>query len=75
MRITIDRFEGGFAVCEKEDRTMLNVKRDKLPANAKAGDVLIIKGDTIKIDTTSTAKRKRVVEKLMDNIFQDDNKQ
>jgi len=74
MRAVIDRFEGDFAVCEKEDRTMLNVKRSKLPANAKEGDVLIIEGDTIKIDAAETAKRKKAVEKMMENIWQDNDK-
>lgn len=74
MRAVIDRFEGDFAVCEKEDRTMLNVKRNKLPANAKEGDVLIIEGDTTRIDSTETTKRKKATQKLMENVWQDKDK-
>ncbi len=73
MRVVIDRFEGEFAVCEKEDRTILNVKRNKLPAEAKESDVLLIDGDTINIDTAETAKRKKLVEKLVENIWHDNN--
>lgn len=71
MRVVIDRFEGDFAVCEKEDRTMLNVKRSKLPANIKESDVLIIDGDTIKIDPAETAKKRGVTDKLVENLWND----
>jgi hypothetical protein len=68
MKVVIDRFEGYFAVCEKEDRTMFNINRGKLPSQTKEGDVLIIEGDTITIDKGETAKRKNAAEKLMDDI-------
>lgn len=71
MRVIIDRFEGDFAVCEKEDRTMLNIKRNKLPANAKEGDVLIIEGDSIKIDATETEKKKKFADKLAEKLGRD----
>ena len=74
MRVIIDRFEGDFAVCEKEDRTMLNVKREKLPPDAKEGDALIIDGDIISIDIAETAKRKNIVRKLFADLFQNKDK-
>ncbi len=74
MRVVIDRFEGDFAVCEKEDRTMLNIKRGKLPASANEGDVLIIDGEMIEIDVAETAKKKQFVEKLAEDIWRDSNK-
>jgi hypothetical protein len=70
MMVVIDRFEGDFAVCEKEDRTMFNIKRNKLPNNAKEGDVLIIQGDLITINITETARRKKFAQELADNISQ-----
>ena len=70
MKVIIDRFEGDFAVCEKADRTMLNIKRDKLPVDAKEGDALIIEGDVISIDVAETKKRKNTVNKLFSNLFQ-----
>ena len=54
MKVIIDRFEGGFAVCEKADRTMVNVKRTQVPPEAKEGDTLIIDGDSIIIDPSTT---------------------
>ena len=74
MRVIIDRFEGGFVVCEKEDRTMLNIKREKLPPDAIEGDALIIEGDTIIIDIANTEKRKNIVRKLFADLFQNKDK-
>ena len=69
MKVVIDRFEGDFAVCEKDDRSMINIKKDKIPKGAKEGDVLDINGDTITIDRIETAKRKESVKKLMDELW------
>ncbi len=69
MKVTIDRFEGNFAVCEKADRTMIDIPKDKIPPEAKEGDILIIEGDTIKIDTGGTAKRKKSIDKLMNDLW------
>jgi hypothetical protein len=57
MKLTIDRFEGGFAVCEKEDRTALYVSRRELPIDAKGGDVFIVGDDNTEIETAKTAQR------------------
>jgi hypothetical protein len=69
MKVTIDRFEGNFAVCEKADRTMIDIPKDKIPPEAKEGDILIIEGDTIKIDTGGTSKRKKSIDKLMNDLW------
>ena len=69
MKATIDRFEGDFAVVEKPDRTMMNIRLSKLPASAKEGDVLNIEGDTITIDSTETAKRKKAAEDLVKELW------
>jgi hypothetical protein len=70
MRVIIDRFEGDFAVCEKEDRKMMNIKRDRLPPDAKEGDALIIEGDMITIDHAETTRRKNIVSKLFSGLFE-----
>jgi hypothetical protein len=69
VKVIIDRFEENFAVCEKADRTMLNINKDRLPAGAKEGDILIIEGDNIRIESSETAERKKAVEELMDRLW------
>lgn len=69
MKVIIDRFEGEYAVCEKDDRTMINIKKNKLPADVEEGDVLVINGDSITIDAVETMKRKRKSRHLMDGLF------
>jgi Protein of unknown function (DUF3006) len=74
MKVVIDRFEGDFVVCEKEDRTMLNINKRDVPVDSKEGDVLDIDGDIIKIDSAETRKRKKSVQELSDNLWQDNDK-
>ena len=69
MKLIIDRFENNYAVCEKEDRTMINIEKSKLPENAKEGDVLIIKNDKIIIDYEETSKRKKIIENLTKDMW------
>ncbi len=69
MQVIIDRFEGNFAVCEKPDRSMLNIPRNKLPAKAREGDVLIIEGDHIRLDSTATSERKKAIEEKMKDLW------
>jgi len=45
MKVIIDRFEGDYAVCEKEGRTMVDIERNKIPAEAKEGDALLVEDD------------------------------
>lgn len=69
MQFIIDRFEGGFAVCEDENRKMVNIERSKLPPEAREGDILYVDGAEYKIDTAATDARKQEVKKLMDDIW------
>lgn len=69
MKVVIDRFEGHYAVCEKENREMIDIKRDIIPKEAKESDVLDIKGDVIVIDVNETEKRKKDIEELTKDIW------
>jgi hypothetical protein len=71
MKVIVDRFEGDFAVCEKDDRTTINIKKDRLPAHTREGDVLIVEGNAIRIDSTETAKRKAAADQLMKDLWKD----
>jgi aminoglycoside N3'-acetyltransferase len=70
MKVTIDRFEGQYAVCEKQDRTMVDILKDKLPLGIKEGDVLNIQGEIITFDTVETEKRKKHIEALTEDLWQ-----
>jgi len=69
MKVIIDRFEGDFAVCEKEDRKMIDIERNKVPSTAKEGDVLNIINDRITIDHDETEKRKKEIEELTKDLW------
>lgn len=70
MIAVIDRFEGDFAVCECEDKTILNINVNKLPENVCEGDVLVIDGANISIDYEETKKRKQEIEVLMEDLWE-----
>ncbi len=65
MYITIDRFEGQYAVAELEDGTLLNVPRRLFPA-AKEGDVV-----RINVDPEKTQAKRNEVKNLTDKLFRD----
>jgi len=65
MKVTIDRFEGSFAVVELEDRTMANIPSVLLPT-AKEGDVI-----NITIDLKETQARKKKLKKMLDDLLAD----
>lgn len=69
MKVIIDRFENDFAVCEKEDRTMINIKKTKLPQQAKEGDILNIIDDEISVDIAETEKRKKEIEESTKDLW------
>ena len=69
MKVVIDRFEGEYAVCEKDDRTMINIQKSNLPSDVEEGDVLVINGDIITIDAVETQKRKKESRQLLDGLF------
>lgn len=69
MYLIVDRIEGNYAVCEKEDRTMIELRLDLLPYGIKEGTVLNIKDGKIFIDEVQTLNKKRAAQKLLDNLF------
>jgi hypothetical protein len=71
MEAVIDRFEEKFAVCEREDGTMININKSLIPIEAKEGDVLIIDGDNIQIGINETLKRKKEIEILTKDLWEE----
>jgi hypothetical protein len=66
MKLTIDRFEGSFAVIELENSEMVNVPRVIIPADAKEGSVLVIE-----VDAKETEVRLSRAAELMKKVWLD----
>lgn len=77
----IDRFEGGFAICEdmadgkpkkKKDMHYYGIALNELPEGAKEGDVLVI-GDNgaLKIDAAATKARREKIRQLQEKVWED----
>ena len=71
QRLIIDRFEGKYAVCEKEDRSIMNIIVSSLPQGAVEGSCLILNEDgSILLDNEEFRKRKYNINKLMEDLFE-----
>jgi len=70
MKVIIDRFEGNYAVCEKEDRSMIDIDKSRIPIGAKGGDVLYIENDKISIDNKATSDRKKHIEEITKDLWE-----
>lgn len=70
MKGIIDRFEGNFAIVERDDGKMKNISIDLIPIEAKEGDVLIFMNKEIIIDKVETFNRKEKIKNLMDELFE-----
>ncbi len=66
MKITIDRFEGDFAVVEKEDRSCFNLPLALVPEGAEEGSVL-----DISIDKETEALRRERIERKARRLWMD----
>ncbi|NNU78757.1 DUF3006 domain-containing protein [Clostridium estertheticum] len=70
MKVIINRLEGSYAVCEKEDKTMIDINSIDLPFEAKEGDVLVLDNNMITIDIEETEKRHRDIQVLTDDLWE-----
>lgn len=70
MFAVIDRFEGDFAVVQRDDGKILNIKKSLLPEKAREGDVIDL--NKMIVDERETLRRKAEIRKLAENIFEDD---
>lgn len=69
ITVIIDRFEGPYAVCEKEDKSMMDIKRINIPIGAKEGSVLKIHHNSITIDEDETQRREKNAEKITKDLW------
>jgi hypothetical protein len=65
----IDRFEGEYAVVEIEG-LMKSIKRRDVPAEAREGDLMVFAENGWIIDRENTAKLKKEIQKLADEVWE-----
>ena len=66
----IDRFEGGFAVCEQEDGSMVNIPNEDLPEGCHEGSVLRVGEDGgYTADLEEEARRRAAAAALERMVF------
>lgn len=70
--LSIDRFEGNFAICVDDDENIIKIKRTKIPKKAKEGDVLKVLNGVYEIDDKETKIRKKEMYDLQDELFSKD---
>lgn len=70
MRLSLDRFEGDYAVCEDDAQKRHEIHKSKLPTNAKPGDVLVLSLEgSLNFDEMETARRKTRIKALQDRLM------
>ena len=70
MRLSLDRFEGDYAVCEDDAQKVHEIHKSKLPPNAKLGDILrLYSEDKLIVDNAETARRKTRIKALQDRLM------
>lgn len=70
MRLIIDRIEGNIAVCENEQKEMINIPLPDLPKNCKEGTIIEgIEGKFI-INAEEQEKRQAMIKEKMDRLFE-----
>lgn len=65
-KLIIDRFEGNYAVCEQEDKTIVKIPKYKLPLECEEGTCLVQDSEGMyRKDSEATKSReKRIYEKM-----------
>jgi len=68
--LIVDRIESNIAVCEDENKNMININLEEFAESPKDGDVIeLIDGKYI-INNEETEKRKNSIEQDFYNLFQ-----
>ena len=71
MMLSIDRFDGVYAICEGDDQKRYAIKTVELPKDVKPGDVLRISSDgSLALDAEETTRRRERIKRLQDKLFE-----
>jgi maltodextrin utilization protein YvdJ len=70
QQITIDRFEGEYAVCEnRQTNEMINIKKEDLPKNVKEGTILKFENNKYIIDEKEQENVEQRIKQKMDKLW------
>ncbi len=68
--LTIDRFEGVYAICEDKDGAKFAIPAQEIPQGAKEGTYLKISDDgTLSVDSELTEKNRKSNFSKQNNLF------
>ena len=68
--LSIDRFEGVYAVCVDDEENIVNINQSLIRENAVPGDIIEEKDGFYIILKDETKRRKEEIKKLQDELFQ-----
>lgn len=69
--LSIDRFDGDYAICQDDEENMYSIKIQELPKDAKIGDILsLLPKKMLILDRSETEIRKKRIKKLQDKLFE-----
>lgn len=68
--LTIDRFEGEFAVCIYDNGATINIKKHLIPSDAKEGDIIEISNNCYIINKEKTKSKFDEIKKLQDGLWE-----
>ena len=69
MKYIIDRFEGTLAVCEDENKQMIQIPKYRLPLEAQEGDSLVERDGMLHVDDVETHARRNQMKHLVNKLF------
>ena len=74
MRYILDRLEEGWAVCQKEDKSIINIPLNQLSpevlSQLKEGDILEETDQGLVIDSQATSLRREQMRRKLMDLFQ-----
>lgn len=74
--LIIDRFEGELAICEREDCSMTSIEKSRLPKGVRPGNILKIEEDgTIRLDAEEELRRREMIFRMQESLFEHPNDQ
>lgn len=72
-KLTVDRFDGIYAICEDNERKMFAIPTAELPANVREGDKLEINDEgIITVNAEATAADRKAVRAKESSLFVED---